>query len=112
MEYFDRVERAAESLGATLADVPPVAVVLGSGLGAFADSLTDAATIPYNPVTIPRSAQPKLKLEFTEGQNLHLENATARPGEPTVARTFTRSPSAKDRISCAYSATPFTRQGS
>jgi predicted Zn finger-like uncharacterized protein len=42
----------------------------------------NAATIPYNPVTIPRSAQPKLKLEFTEGQNLHLENATARPIEP------------------------------
>jgi predicted Zn finger-like uncharacterized protein len=42
----------------------------------------NAATIPYNPVTIPRSAQPKLKLEFTEGQNLHLENATARPVEP------------------------------
>ncbi|QYD69550.1 zinc-ribbon domain-containing protein [Paraburkholderia edwinii] len=42
----------------------------------------NAATIPYNPVTIPRSAQPKLKLEFTEGQDLHLENATARPIEP------------------------------
>jgi predicted Zn finger-like uncharacterized protein len=46
----------------------------------------NAATIPYNPVTIPRSAQPKLKLEFTEGQDLHLENATARPVEP-VFRT-------------------------
>jgi predicted Zn finger-like uncharacterized protein len=42
----------------------------------------NAATIPYNPVTIPRSAQPKLKLEFTDGQDLHLENATARPVEP------------------------------
>jgi predicted Zn finger-like uncharacterized protein len=42
----------------------------------------NAATIPYNPVTIPRSAQPKLKLEFTEGQDLHLENATAHPIEP------------------------------
>ncbi|MFC0694036.1 zinc-ribbon and DUF3426 domain-containing protein [Paraburkholderia humisilvae] len=43
----------------------------------------NAATIPYNPVTIPQSAQPKLKLEFTDGQDLHLENATARPVEPT-----------------------------
>jgi predicted Zn finger-like uncharacterized protein len=42
----------------------------------------NAATIPYNPVTIPRSAQPKLKLEFTGGQDLHLENSTARPVEP------------------------------
>jgi hypothetical protein len=43
----------------------------------------NATTIPYKPVTIPRSAQPKLKLELTEGQNLHLENATARPPEPS-----------------------------
>jgi predicted Zn finger-like uncharacterized protein len=43
----------------------------------------NAATIPYKPVTIPPDAQPKLKLEFTEGSDLHLENATARPVEPS-----------------------------
>ncbi len=44
----------------------------------------NAATIPYQPVTIPRSAQPKLKLEFTDGQPLHLENATARAPDASV----------------------------
>jgi len=43
----------------------------------------NAATIPYKPVTIPPDAQPKLKLEFTEGTDLHLENAAARPIEPS-----------------------------
>jgi predicted Zn finger-like uncharacterized protein len=44
----------------------------------------NASTIPYKPVTIPSGAQPKLKLELTEPQPLHLENATARSSDATV----------------------------
>ena len=45
--YFDRVHEAAEFLERRLGRVPDVAVVLGSGLGAFADSLADAVSVPY-----------------------------------------------------------------
>jgi purine-nucleoside phosphorylase len=45
MDYFDRVAAAADVLAA--GGTPDVAIVLGSGLGDFADTLTDATTIPY-----------------------------------------------------------------
>jgi len=45
--YFDRVEEAAAFLRAKLGNIPEIAVVLGSGLGAFADSLDDAVTLRY-----------------------------------------------------------------
>ena len=38
----------------------------------------NASTIPFNPVTIPRSAQPPLTLELTESQPMHLDKAIAR----------------------------------
>ena len=43
---YERAERAAQMIRARAGDVA-VAIVLGSGLGAFADNLTDAVTIPY-----------------------------------------------------------------
>ncbi len=45
--HFDRVEQAAAFLRGRLGEVPPIAVVLGSGLGAFADRLGDAQRVPY-----------------------------------------------------------------
>ncbi|MEM5364471.1 DUF3426 domain-containing protein [Paraburkholderia azotifigens] len=43
----------------------------------------NASTIPINPVTIPRSAQPPLKLELTESEPMNLDKAIARkPVEP------------------------------
>jgi purine-nucleoside phosphorylase len=50
MSYFDRVEEAAALVRARLVDIPPIAVVLGSGLGAFADRLDDAARVPYTEI--------------------------------------------------------------
>jgi purine-nucleoside phosphorylase len=47
MDYFDRVDAAAEDIRAHVDVVPTIAVVLGSGLGAFAESLADSITIPY-----------------------------------------------------------------
>jgi len=43
---YERAERAAQMIRARAGDVA-VAIVLGSGLGAFADDLTEAVTIPY-----------------------------------------------------------------
>jgi purine-nucleoside phosphorylase len=48
---FDQVERAAAALGARLGQaVPPVAIVLGSGLGGFAERLRDRVVVPYDEV--------------------------------------------------------------
>jgi purine-nucleoside phosphorylase len=51
MSYFDQVEEAASFLRGRLGEIPSIAVVLGSGLGAFADRLADASAVPYT--TIP-----------------------------------------------------------
>ncbi len=47
LDYFDRVESAAASLRQRLGQIPSAAVVLGSGLGAFADRLADPVRVPY-----------------------------------------------------------------
>ena len=43
--YFDRVHETAEFLERRLGRVPDVAIVLGSGLGAFGESLTDSTVL-------------------------------------------------------------------
>jgi purine-nucleoside phosphorylase len=48
--YFDQVQAAAKALTTRLGTVPRIAVVLGSGLGAFGESLADATTIPYGEI--------------------------------------------------------------
>ena len=45
--YFDRVEEAAAVLRTQFVDPPQIAIVLGSGLGAFAESLDAPTTVPY-----------------------------------------------------------------
>jgi purine-nucleoside phosphorylase len=47
----DRLDEAAAAVHARTALHPTVGIVLGSGLGAFADALSDAATVPF--VSIP-----------------------------------------------------------
>lgn len=47
MDYYDQVKRAADAVQARVRDVPRIAVVLGSGLGEFANALGDAVSIPY-----------------------------------------------------------------
>jgi purine-nucleoside phosphorylase len=44
---YDRVEEAAAAIRARCESLPEIAVVLGSGLGAFADTLLDAIETPY-----------------------------------------------------------------
>lgn len=47
---FDRSREAAEFLRARCTPLPQTAVILGSGLGDFADSLTDATAVPYESI--------------------------------------------------------------
>jgi purine-nucleoside phosphorylase len=47
ISLFERVEAAAARLRERLGAVPEIAVVLGSGLGAFADHLADRTVVPY-----------------------------------------------------------------
>lgn len=48
--YLERVTHAAESLRERIGDVPEAAIVLGSGLGDFADSLGDPTVVPYEDI--------------------------------------------------------------
>jgi purine-nucleoside phosphorylase len=47
MSYYDQVKEAADAVRAKVGEIPAIGVVLGSGLGDFASSLTDSVTIPY-----------------------------------------------------------------
>ena len=47
MSYYDQVKEAADAIRSRVPEIPPVGVVLGSGLGDFATSLGDAVTMPY-----------------------------------------------------------------
>jgi purine-nucleoside phosphorylase len=47
---FGRAEQAAAALRARCAVLPEIAVVLGSGLGAFADAVRDAVAIDYDEI--------------------------------------------------------------
>jgi purine-nucleoside phosphorylase len=48
MSYYDQVKEAADAIRARVPQLPSAAVVLGSGLGDFAGSLGDAASMPYD----------------------------------------------------------------
>jgi purine-nucleoside phosphorylase len=47
MSYYDEVRDAADAVRGRLKETPEVAIVLGSGLGAFANSLADPVSLPY-----------------------------------------------------------------
>ncbi len=49
-DYYDRVERASKLVGQRAGTAPDVAIVLGSGLGDFADTLSRAVTTPYSDI--------------------------------------------------------------
>ena len=53
---YERAEHAARTIRARLAFEPRIAIVLGSGLGAFADDFEEPVGIPYNEIPgFPRS---------------------------------------------------------
>ena len=53
---YERAEHAARIIRSRTTETPRIAIVLGSGLGAFADDFEDAVGIPYEDITgFPRS---------------------------------------------------------
>jgi purine-nucleoside phosphorylase len=48
MTYYDQVREAADAIRLRVPDSPAIGVVLGSGLGDFANTLGDAVTLPYS----------------------------------------------------------------
>lgn len=50
MELFDRAKAAADYISSRISDIPDTAVVLGSGLGAFGDSIDVETIIPYSEI--------------------------------------------------------------
>jgi purine-nucleoside phosphorylase len=51
MSYYDTVREAADAVRAKVSELPRVAIVLGSGLGDFANGLAHAVSMPYT--TLP-----------------------------------------------------------
>ena len=47
---YDRAQRAAEQIRARAKAQPSVAIILGSGLGAFADELTESTSLAYKEI--------------------------------------------------------------
>jgi purine-nucleoside phosphorylase len=47
MSYYEQVKEAADAIRRRVPEVPRIAIILGSGLGDFADSLAQAVTMPY-----------------------------------------------------------------
>ena len=47
MDYYKQVKEAADAITSRIREVPRIAIVLGSGLGDFANSLSDAVSVPY-----------------------------------------------------------------
>jgi purine-nucleoside phosphorylase len=50
LSLYEQAQRAAQVIHSRTQAEPSVAIVLGSGLGAFADDLTDAISIAYNEI--------------------------------------------------------------
>jgi purine-nucleoside phosphorylase len=48
MTYFDEVKEAAGAIRQRVPEIPGIAIVLGSGLGDFAGTLSDAVSMPYH----------------------------------------------------------------
>src|SRR5438094_1566601 len=47
MTYYDKVREAADAIRSRVREVPQIGIVLGSGLGDFANSLGGAIAMPY-----------------------------------------------------------------
>ena len=48
MSYYDKVKEAADVVRSRVPEVPDIGIVLGSGLGDFASSLSDGVSMPYD----------------------------------------------------------------
>jgi purine-nucleoside phosphorylase len=95
MSLYDRALETAAFLQQRCGDPPAVAIVLGSGLGAFADTLLDAEVIPYEtlphwPATAVVGHPGKLAVGRTGGRRVAALAGRAHyyEGHPLGAVTF------------------------
>jgi purine-nucleoside phosphorylase len=75
MDYFGRVQAAADAVRARAGTLPTTAIVLGSGLGDFAGSLGDATSIKYSelpnwPVSSVPGHEGRLVIGTTQGHRV------------------------------------------
>src|SRR5260370_1798426 len=73
LDLYARAESAAAFVLSQTALRPRIGLVLGSGLGSFADDLTEAARIPYAHIpTFPRSTAVGHVCQLLAGQSVDL----------------------------------------
>ena len=75
MDYFGQVKAAADAVRARAGVLPTTAIVLGSGLGDFANSLSDATSIPFGelpnwPVSSVPGHEGRLVIGTTQGHRV------------------------------------------
>jgi len=75
MDYFGKVQAAADAVRARAGDLPATAIVLGSGLGDFAGSLTEATSVNYSelpnwPVSNVPGHEGRLVIGSTQGHRV------------------------------------------
>jgi purine-nucleoside phosphorylase len=75
MDYFEKVQAAADAVRAHVRVVPTTAIVLGSGLGDFASALGDATSIKYSelpnwPVPSVPGHEGRLAIGTTQGHGV------------------------------------------
>ena len=75
MDYFGRVTAAADAVRARVGALPTTAIVLGSGLGDFARSLSDATSMSYSelphwPVSSVVGHEGRLVIGTTQGHRV------------------------------------------
>ena len=59
MNYSSMIQEAAQYLAARISEAPQIGLVLGSGLGGYADTLEDAVRVPYDQIPhFPRPTAP------------------------------------------------------
>jgi purine-nucleoside phosphorylase len=104
MDYYDKVEEAAAVVrGAAAAPAPDVAVVLGSGLGAFANALGDAtswnyADLPYWPASKVIGHEGRLVVGTLAGRRVAALSGRAHFYEGHDLRTVTFAARVMGRI--------------
>ena len=75
MDYFEKVTAAADAVRARVGALPTTAIVLGSGLGDFASSLSDATSMSYSelphwPVSSVVGHEGRLVIGTTQGHRV------------------------------------------
>ena len=99
LPLFDRADRAASVIRSMLANVPKVAVVLGSGLGHLADLVTRPTVIPY--ASIPEFPTPTVEGHEGKGDQHTHGHASCERGKAVRCRIVATSRSPYGRAGAA-----------